>query len=304
MLHKEFKVTDESETGKRLDVYLSESLNELSRAQVRSLLREKGACINSEMVHKPSYHLKFGDRIEFTYSFPDPIEICPENIPLDIVYQDKYLAVINKPSGMVVHPGAGTPNHTLVHALMWHFPEIKKVGPKERPGIVHRIDKEASGLLVIAKELHACDSLKEQFKKRTVDKKYLALVWGHYAKKSGIILWSIGRHMKNGARMSIRTRKPKRAETHFEVIKTFKDFSLLEIKTITGRTHQIRVHMSAAGHPIVGDKYYGRKRTKSSLTSRLFLHAYYLSFTHPESQKRQEFTIPLPNDLQAVLEKI
>ena len=304
MPHKEFRVIDESETGKRLDVYLSESLNELSRAQVQSILREQGAFVNSEMVNKPSYHLKCGDRIEVTYSFPDSIEIYPENIPLDIIYQDKYLAVINKPSGMVVHPGAGTPDHTLAHALMWHFPEIKEVGPKERPGIVHRIDKEASGLLVIAKDLRACDSLKEQFKKRTVDKKYLALVWGHYTKKSGIISWSIGRHMKNGARMSIRTRKPKRAETHFRVIKTFKDFSLLEIKTITGRTHQIRVHMSAAGHPIVGDKYYGRKRKKSSLTSRLFLHAYYLSFTHPENRKRQEFTVPLPNDLQDIIERI
>lgn len=304
MPHKEFRFPDESGKEKRLDVYLSESLGELSRSQVQSIIREQGAFVNSELVHKPSYHLKYGDRIEVTYSLPDSVEIYPEDIPLDIIFQDKSLAVINKPSGMAVHSGAGDPSHTLVHALLWHFPEIKSVGPKERPGIVHRIDKEASGLLVIAKNLRACDSLKEQFKKRTVDKKYLALVWGHYVKKSGIISWSIGRHMKDGVRMSIRTRKPKKAETHFTVLKNFKDFSLLDIKTITGRTHQIRVHMSASGHPIAGDKRYGSKKRKSSVTQRLFLHAYYLSFMHPESGKRQEFTVPLPYDLQAILEKI
>jgi len=302
--HKEFRFTDESETGKRLDVYLGERLNELSRSQVQSIIREQRAYVNSEIVQKPSYRLKYGDRIAVTYYLPDAVEIYPENIPLDIIYQDKYLAVINKPSGMVVHPGAGALKHTLAHALMWHFPGIEKVGPKERPGIVHRIDKDASGLLVVAKDLRACDDLKEQFKKRTVDKKYLALVWGHCMQKSGIMSQPIGRHMKNGARMSVRTRKPKQAETHFKVLKTFKDFTLLEIKTITGRTHQIRVHMSASGHPIVGDKRYGRKKMKSSITPRLFLHAYYLSFTHPESRKRQEFTVPLPYELQAVLEKI
>jgi 23S rRNA pseudouridine1911/1915/1917 synthase len=302
--HKEFKFTEESEKGKRLDVYLNECIGELSRAQVQSIIREQEVFVNSEIVHKPSHHLKYGDRIEVTYSLPDSVDIYPENIHLDIIYQDEHLAVINKPSGMVVHPGAGILKHTLVHALMWHFPEIEKVGPKERPGIVHRIDKEASGLLVIAKDLCVYENLKEQFKMRTVDKKYLALVWGHYVKKSGVISWSIGRHVKNGARMSIRTRNPKQAETHFKVLKTFKDFSFLEIKTLTGRTHQIRVHMSAAGHPIVGDKRYGRKKMKSSIAPRLFLHAYYLSFTHPEIHERQEFTVPLPNDLQAVLEKI
>jgi len=302
--HKKFQLKDESDVNKRVDLYLSELIKELSRSKIQNLIRQGKVFCNSEPVQKPSYSVKYGDRIEIDYQIPGAIKIVPEEIPLNIVYQDKSLAVINKTSGMVVHPGAKVHSHTLVNALLHHFPEIKNVGPETRPGIVHRLDKETSGLLVIAKNLKAFDSLKNQFKKRQVDKKYMALVWGRYSWKQGVFSWPVGRHVKNGARMSIKTKKPKKAETHFEVLKVFKEHSLLDVKPITGRTHQIRVHMSASGHPIVGDKRYGKRKKRKDLKSRLFLHAYYLSFLHPETQLRKEYVIPLSDDLQNVLEKM
>lgn len=300
---KKFRVKNESDVNKRLDVYLNRSIRVLSRSKIQDLIQGKRVLLNSETVQKPSYRIRYGDRIEIKYQLPEPVKIVPENIPLDIVYQDKNLVVINKKSGMVVHPGAKIKKHTLVNALVYHFPEIKKVGPKTRPGIVHRLDKETSGLLVIARNLEAFDNLKNQFQKRLVDKKYMALVWGRYSRKNGVVSWPIGRHVKNGARMSIKTKKPKKAETRFKVIKVFDGHSLLDIKPVTGRTHQIRVHMSASGHPIVGDRRYGKRKTKTSVRSRLFLHAYYLSFINPGSQKRQEFTVSLPDDLQSILKK-
>lgn len=304
MPNKKYRIKDKSDEGKRIDVYLNESISDLSRSQIQNLIQRGNVLLNQKYPTKPSYHLRYGDMINIQYILPPPLEIYPEKIPLDIVYQDRYLLVINKPSGMVVHPGAGTTKHTLVNALLYHFPEIKKVGSKTRPGIVHRLDKDTSGLMVVARNIKAYESLKDQFKKRVVEKRYRALVWGRYLRDKGIVSWPIGRHIKNGARMSIRTKRPKKSETRFSVNKVFKEFSLLDIKPITGRTHQIRVHMSASGHPIVGDRRYGKKKNKSTIKSRLFLHAYYLSFIHPKNQKRHEFIISLPNELQNILEKI
>ncbi|MFW6124048.1 MAG: RluA family pseudouridine synthase [Acidobacteriota bacterium] len=304
MPHKKFRVKDESDEGKRLDLYLSESISELSRRKIQDLIREGKVLVNFETAQKSSCHIRCGDQIEIKYEISRPFKIIPEDIPLDIVYQDECLAVINKASGMVVHPGAKIQKHTLVNSLVYHFPEIKKAGPKVRPGIVHRLDKETSGLLVIAKNPEAFDNLGAQFRKRIVQKKYMALVWGRYCREEGVVSWPIGRHVKNGARMSIKTKKAKEAETHFKVLKGFNEHSLLDVKPITGRTHQIRVHMSASGHPIVGDQRYGKRKKRTTLKSRLFLHAYYLSFIHPENQKRLEFSIPLPEELQRTLEKI
>jgi 23S rRNA pseudouridine1911/1915/1917 synthase len=302
--HKKFRVKDESDENQRLDIYLSGLIRELSRSQVQNMIQQEKVLVNSEIIQKPSFRISCGDQIEIKYKLPAPVKIVPEDIPLDIVYQDEWVAVINKASGVVVHPGAKIQKHTLVNALVHHFPEVKKVGPKTRPGIVHRLDKETSGLLVIAKNLEAFDNLKAQFKKRRVQKKYMALVWGRYSRKQGVVSWPIGRHVKDGARMSIKTKKPKKAETHFKVLKVFNEHSLLEVKPITGRTHQVRVHMSASGHPIVGDRRYGKRKKRTALKSRLFLHAYYLSFIHPKTQKRKEFSIPLPEDLQNILKKI
>ncbi len=304
MPYKKFRVDDKSDVGKRLDIFLSRCVPELSRSQIQNLIQKNKVLLNTKAAQKPSYNLKYKDRVEIEYSFPVSLKIHPEKIPLDIVYQDECIGVINKPSGMVVHPGARVKKHTLVNALLYHFPHIENVGPKTRPGIVHRLDKETSGLVVLAKNLKAFQNLKEQFKKRVVEKRYLALVWGRYLKKKGVISWPIGRHVKDGARMSVKTKKPKNAETYFEVIKVFEEHSFLDIKPVTGRTHQIRVHMSASGHPIVGDRHYGRKKTPTQIQSRLFLHAYYLSFIHPEKKERQEFTVPLPEELEEVLRKL
>ena len=304
MPHKKFRVKDEFGKNQRLDIYLNELISELSRSQIQDSIHKEKVLVNSKIIRKPSFQISEGDQIEIRYTLPSPLKIIPESIPLDIFYQDEYVAVINKDSGMVIHPGAGIQNHTLVNALVYHFPEIKKVGPEIRPGIVHRLDKETSGLLVIAKNQKAFEDLKSQFKKRQVQKKYKALVWGRYSQKQGVISWAIGRHVKEGARMSVKTKKPKKAETHFKVLKVFEKCSLLDVKPITGRTHQIRVHMSASGHPIVGDKRYGKRKKRAALKSRLFLHAYYISFIHPQTQKRLEFNIPLPDDLQKILEKI
>ncbi|MBD3415483.1 MAG: RluA family pseudouridine synthase [Candidatus Aminicenantes bacterium] len=303
MPNREFKITKDSHVDKRLDFYLSQVIQDLSRSQIQNLIHQENVLVNSEVITKPSTRLKPGDHIEIQYHIPDSPKIVPQEMPLDIVYQDEDLAVVNKPSGLIVHPGAGTQKPTLVHALIHHFPEMKEVGPQTRPGIVHRLDKETSGLLVVAKNSEALQALKHQFKQRQVEKIYLGLVWGRYVKNKGVISWPVGRHVTQGARISIRTKKPKKAETRFEVLNVFQEHSLLRIQPVTGRTHQIRVHMSASGHPIVGDKRYGRKKKKNRIQSRMFLHAASLSFFHPRTQKRMSFEIPLPDDLKQVLKK-
>jgi len=224
-------------------------------------------------------------------------------LPLEIIYKDKHFLVIDKPSGMVVHPGAGNRRGTLVNALIFHFPQLKSVGPEERPGIVHRLDKETSGVMVVAKTFEAYKALQQQFKRREVKKVYLGLVWGRMAEKQGKIHWALGRHVKHGEKISVKTKKPRSAETHYCVQEEIGDFTLLEIRPITGRTHQIRVHLAASGHPLVGDARYGRRKSKTKCP-RLFLHASCLSFLHPVRQERMEFTSPMPEDLKEFLEAI
>jgi len=299
---KEFLTTPQSGLKQRLDVFLAEKIHELTRSQIQKFIEEKKVKVNG-VWKKSSYKLKAGDSVEVEYELEEAEEIQAEEIPIKIVYSDNQLAVLEKPSGMVVHPGAGTRRHTLVNALLYHFPEIKEVGPEERPGIVHRLDKETSGLMVIARTQEAYSELQRQFKKREVKKRYLGLVWGRFPEKKGKISLPIGRHIKHGERISVKTRKPREAETDYSVLKEYKDFSLLEIKPITGRTHQIRVHMAASGHPLVGDSRYGRRKSKTFLP-RLFLHASFLSFIHPETGKRIEFFSSLPGDLKDFLDKL
>ena len=204
---------------------------------------------------------------------------------------------------MVVHPGAANKSGTLVNALLFHFPEIGKIGPPERPGIVHRLDKDTSGVLVVARTKIAYSWLQNKFKAREVEKHYLGLVRGRILHKQGKLTWPIGRHAREGNRMSIKTKKPRAAETHYQVKEIFNDFSFLEIKPITGRMHQIRVHLASAGHPIAGDTIYGRQKIKD-VCPRLFLHAGYMAFTHPTTKIRMEFRSPLPPDLCFFLDKI
>ncbi|MCP2605192.1 RluA family pseudouridine synthase [Candidatus Aminicenantes bacterium AH-873-B07] len=290
-----------SETGTRLDIFLSKK-TDLSRSQIKKLIEKEKVRVNGQS-RRPSYIIKINDLIEVEIPPPEENEIIPQPIPLKIIYQDNDILIINKPSGIIVHPGAGIKKETLVNALLFHFPKIKNVGSEKRPGIVHRLDKDTSGLMVIAKTNNAYFKLQSQFKERTVEKKYLALVKGRMPSKEGKIEIPIGRHIRERKRISVRTTQPKEAITYYRVIEELKDFSYLEIKPITGRTHQIRVHFSSSGHPLVGDKKYGGCNLKIKCP-RLFLHASYLSFIHPTLNKKMEFSLPLPLDLINYLKKI
>jgi 23S rRNA pseudouridine1911/1915/1917 synthase len=298
---KEFLVTPPAGADQRLDVFLSEKIKELTRSQIQKIVDKQKVKVN-RVLRKSSYKLKEGDRVELEYEIPRFEGIKPENIPLRLAYSDDHIIVIDKPSGMVVHPGAGRTEGTLVNALLYHFPELAEVGPQERPGIVHRLDKETSGLMVVARTQKAQKDLQHQFRMRKVSKLYLGLVWGKMPEKRGEITWSIGRHRKHGERMSVKTKKPRTARTQYSVQEEYPEFSLLKIEPVTGRTHQIRVHFSASGHPVVGDTRYGRRKVKIRCP-RLFLHSYWLSFIHPETGERVEFSSPLPEDLNNFLEK-
>lgn len=302
MPKKTFLITPLSGENSRLDIFLSDRIKELSRSQIQKMIEEQQVVVDG-VTRRSSYRLKDAEKVEIDYDLQKPERIKPEDIPLKLLYSDENVIVVDKPSGLIVHPGVGNRQHTLVNALLYHFPDIKDVGPEERPGIVHRLDKETSGLMVVARTSQAYKELQRQFKAREVRKSYLGLVWGKMPQKEGKISWVIGRHVKHGERMSVRTKKPRDAETCFVVQEEFKDFSLLEIKPVTGRTHQIRVHFSAAGHPIVGDSRYGCKKSKIGCP-RLFLHAHRIAFVRPETEQIVEFSSPLPEDLRSFLDGI
>jgi 23S rRNA pseudouridine1911/1915/1917 synthase len=298
VLKRTFQV-DSSHVGIRLDVFLSHKIRELTRSQLQKKMEQNQIKV-SGIPRKPSFRLSDGDLVEFDFEFSETTEILPENIPVKTLYEDGQVIVLEKPSGMVVHPGPARRHETLVNALLYHFPGIRNVGPEERPGIVHRLDKETSGVMVVARSARAYSELQRQFRERLIDKVYLGLVWGEMPKQEGTISWAVGRHVKHGERMSVKTKKPRPAETHFKVLKKYQGFVLLEIKPITGRTHQIRVHLAASGYPIVGDSRYGRRKPKIRCP-RLFLHAHRLCFFHPESHERMDFLSPLPDDLEKFL---
>ncbi len=288
-----------SDAGERLDVFLSRRIKELTRSQLQKKigLNQVKVC---GIPRKSGYRLMKGDLVEFDFEFPEKEVLRPENIPLKIWHEDGHVIVLEKPTGLVVHPGAGRRDGTLVNALLYHFPGIEKIGLRNRPGIVHRLDKETSGLMLVARSEKAYSKLQRQFKQREVEKNYLGLVWGKISKHKGTISWAIGRHAKHGERMSVKTKKPRAAETQFEVLRRYPGLTYLEIKPVTGRTHQIRVHLAASGHPIVGDSRYGAKMGKRRCP-RLFLHAFRLGFIHPETHESMIFRSPLPEDLEKFL---
>ena len=296
----DFVVTPDAGGGGRLDVFLADKLPGLSRAQVQKVIGGGGVRVGS-YARKAGYKLKAGDRVAVEYEAP-PLEhgLLPENIPLKVIYQDADVIVIDKPPGLVVHPGAAHPSGTLANALIHHFPEVALIGSEERPGIVHRLDKDTSGVMVVARSPLAFTELVDQFKRRVVWKTYLGLVWGQVLAPEGKFSWPLGRHPKDGQKISVTARSPKKAETFFQVQRTFAETTLLEIRPVTGRTHQIRVHMATAGHPIVGDPIYGRKKEPREFP-RIFLHAQTLSFIHPSTGERLAFASPLPPDLEAVI---
>ncbi len=302
MPKREFFISSASGINQRLDVFLSKKVKDLTRSQIKKIIKEGKAKVDG-IEKKANYRLKTNEMVEIEYEVLKEEEIQPEDIPLDILYSDDDMIVINKPSGMVVHPGAGNKKHTLVNALLFHFPDIKGIGHKERPGIVHRLDKETSGLVVAARNINSYRSLQRQFKQRKVIKVYTGLIWGRMPKKEDEISWPIGRHIKHGERISVKTKKPKQAVTYYTVQKEFREMTLLDIRPVTGRTHQIRVHLSASGHPLVGDTRYGRRRLKKGIP-RLFLHASSISLLHPVSGKRVEFSCPIPEDLKDYLDSL
>ncbi len=289
---------------KRLDLFLREKITEVSRSKIQKAIKEGQVTVNG-LTARPGQKLKSEEVVEITLE--DNItgtELEPQEINLNIIYEDDEILVIDKPAGQVVHPGAGLPQGTLVNGLIFFYPEIKNVGSPLRPGIVHRLDKETSGLMVVARTQEAHNSLRQQFEDRTVEKVYLGLAAGQFKDQKGMIDLPVGRHSVERQKMSVRSRKSRVAITRYEVLREFKHSTLLALKPLTGRTHQLRVHLAAIGHPLLGDTRYGQTwRKKRKVAPRLFLHAFALSFEHPLKKERLEFKSPLPPDLQAILEK-
>jgi 23S rRNA pseudouridine1911/1915/1917 synthase len=286
--------------NQRLDKFLAESIPDLSRSQAKRLI-DKGLVQVADLKLKASTLLPAGIEVVVTLPAPASQQLMAQAIPLDLVFEDDHLIVVNKPAGLVVHPAAGHAQNTLVNALLHHAPNMTKLHP-ERPGIVHRLDRDTSGVMVVAKTETALRNLQKQFKTRSVDKTYLALVHGHPTSPEGIIDVPLGRHPRRRQQITpLQEGKP--ARTHYLVIQTFQAYSLLKIKPETGRTHQIRVHLAWLGIPVVGDKVYGRRKSRLPL-SRQFLHAQALAIEHPVTRQRLSFEAPLPEDLQAVLDSI
>ena len=288
-------------TRSRLDRFLADELNQFSRSRIQQLIRAGFVKLNSETA-RPRDLVRTGDQIELTEPPLEKIDHHAEEIPLNILYEDADLVVINKPAGMVVHPGAGHREHTLVNALLHHCKTLSGIGGKERPGIVHRLDKETSGCLVVAKNDEAHRGLSEQFGARSVEKLYLALAAGKLRKRSGTIEEKIGRHPVHRQRMAVAPVRGRSAKTEYRVLRSVGEISLIECRLHSGRTHQIRVHLHHLGHPVLGDKVYAQKLAK--VFPRQMLHAWKLGFRHPRTEEWKSFEAPLPDDFQEALAKL
>lgn len=305
----------------RLDAYISSQVEGLSRSVVQKLIESRQVTVNGES-QRASYKVQPGDRIRVQVPPPEPTDLAAEDIPLDIVYEDDSIIVINKAKGMTVHPAPGSPHGTLVNAVLAHADELSGVGGVERPGIVHRLDKDTSGLMVVAKTDQAHVGLQDQIQKRTAERRYLAIVWGATKFEEAVVDAPIGRHPTDRKKMAV-IRDTDRytariAVTHLTVRQRLGPFTLLEAKLDTGRTHQIRVHCSFVGHPVVGDPTYGGanraipselgksdQRELAKLMDQLHgqaLHAYHLSFEHPLTGERLSFEAPLPSDFESLLD--
>lgn len=293
-------LTIEEFAGERIDKALSSMEATWSRSQIGNWLDEERITVNGVYV-KPKYKVKQGDVIEVTVPEVVDLEIIPEDLNLEIVYEDADVLVVNKPKGMVVHPAPGHPTGTLVNGLMYHCKDLSGINGVARPGIVHRIDKDTSGLLMVAKNDIAHESLVKQLVEKTVTRKYTALVHGHIAHEKGTIDAPIGRDQKDRQKQAV-VDKGKHAVTHFQVVEHFGDFTLVECRLETGRTHQIRVHMNYIGFPLAGDPKYGPKKTIDF--NGQVLHAGVLGFVHPVTKEYLEFETPLPEDFQELLTEL
>lgn len=292
----DYVITDQ--TG-RIDKVLTSLEPEITRSQLKNLINDGHVTVNGQAV-KPKYKVQAGDKISLVKPEPQSLELTPENIPLDIVYEDDDVIVVNKPQGMVVHPAPGHPNHTLVNALLYHSP-LSTINGTFRPGIVHRIDKDTSGLLMVAKNDLAHQSLAEQLRNKTNKREYLALVYGQIKEDEGTIDAPLGRNPQDRKKQAV-VKGGRHAVTHFKVMKRYDNFTLVKCILETGRTHQIRVHMKYIGHPLVGDPLYGPRKVIGK--DGQFLHAALLGFKHPRTGKELVFEAPLPENFQKMLDKL
>lgn len=295
-------VIQEEDQGVRLDVFVACKLQEISRTQAQDLIEKKAVLVNKEG-SKAKYKLKVGDLVSCIIPEPEALSVEPEPIPLEIVYEDRDLLVVNKPQGMVVHPANGNYRGTLVNALLFHCRDLSGINGLLRPGIVHRIDKDTSGLLAVAKTDLAHRSLARMIKEHSVKREYLALVHGTVGEPGGIIDAPIGRDRADRQKMAVVLQNSKNAVTEYRVLERLGEYTLLECRLKTGRTHQIRVHMAFIHHPVVGDPKYGPKSNQLGVCGQA-LHARTLGFTHPRTGEWLEFTSPLPATFRGALRRL
>ena len=298
-------LVSKTDSGKRLDVFLHEKLPEHSRSFLQRLIKDSTVLVNSKTA-KMSHKVTAGENIAVLIPEPKPASPKPENIPLKIIYEDSDLLVIDKPSGMVVHPAAGNYSGTLVNALLYHCKDLSGIGGVLRPGIVHRLDKETSGLMVVAKNDKAHIFLSSQLKERTLTREYFAIVKGILPLNYGEIAKPLGRHISDRKKMSVNTKKGREALTKYYVVERFKKHSLVKVALQTGRTHQIRVHFQDLGFPLLGDRIYGGRLTEEEKNlgikiPRQALHARHIKFIHPATKELMEFKSKLPEDIEEVL---
>lgn len=303
MTEQTFSVSVDDD-GQRIDVYLS-SKTSLSRSSIQEPISSGAVTVNGTAV-KPSYRVRMEDRIQVIFPEREPVTLVAEPLPIEVIYRDEDIIVVNKPPGMVMYPAAGHSGGTLMNAIAWHADRLATIGAPVRPGVVHRIDKDTSGLVVVALSDEAYFGLVSQFRERTIERRYIALVYGSMKEERGEIELKIGRSPLHRKKMSTRVKRGKPALTSWRVLERYSMATMIEAKLATGRTHQIRVHFSALGHPVLGDRDYGKK-TSLRLNNmalkipRQMLHAERLGFSHPVTGKWLEFRVPLPEDMMEVV---
>lgn len=292
----------DEEDDERLDTYLAIELNEVSRTYVQRLIKD-GLVLVNDAIKKPRYQVKEGDYIKVHIPKPKKIEIIAEDIPIDIVYEDDDIVIVNKARGMVVHPAPGNYTATLVNALLYHIDNLSSINGVIRPGIVHRLDKDTTGLLIIAKNDSSHKFLSDKLKDRDIKREYIAITHGEFKKDQGFINAPIGRDPRDRKKMAINERNGKEAITNYRVLKRYNGYSLVKASLETGRTHQIRVHFAYLNHPIVGDPVYSNKKEDSNYSGQ-FLHAKKLGFIHPRTKEYMEFETEIPDVFKNFIDKI
>jgi 23S rRNA pseudouridine1911/1915/1917 synthase len=296
-----------SDAGERLDAFLAKKTG-VTRSQIQKLIEKGDVLVNAKPLSQ-NYKVRAGDEISIKFPEKSVEGLIPEAVPVEILYKDKYLVVVNKSAGMVVYPSAGHYCGTLMNAISYHCPELASIGSPLRPGVVHRLDKDTSGVMVIALDDNAYYNLVEQFRQRTINRKYKALVYGNLKNDAGEIKGLIGRSVADRKKMSTRVRKGKEAVTGWNVVRRFNSATLIDVKLGTGRTHQIRVHLASIGHPVLGDRTYGGKtgleiKGRKITVPRQMLHAEVLGFKHPASGEYMEFESPLPEDMKGIVKML